>query len=180
MRKTLAVSLCFILLLILTVTARAHSGRTDGNGGHTDHSTGEYHYHHGYSAHEHYDMDGDGDIDCPYEFDDKTDHSGESGNNSQSTFTPSYTIDIHPRPTIEFVDIKPIEREPIERPDTNSNSVFGDLAAICCGVIALVNCFIFLLKRRDERFMEKYTTIMGIILLVVVFVVTPISCTISE
>lgn len=31
----------------------AHSGRTDANGGHYDHSTGEYHYHHGYPAHQH-------------------------------------------------------------------------------------------------------------------------------
>ena len=53
----------------LCVTAIAHSGRTDGAGGHYDRSTGKYHYHHGYSAHQHYDMDGDGDKDCPYTFD---------------------------------------------------------------------------------------------------------------
>lgn len=58
-----------------------HRGRTDSNGGHYNHSTGEYHYHHGYSAHDHYDMDGDGKKDCPYEFKDKTNHCP---NNSQS------------------------------------------------------------------------------------------------
>ena len=54
------------LLLSLSVVAYAHPGRTDSNGGHTDHSTGEYHYHHGQPAHQHYDIDGDGDLDCPY------------------------------------------------------------------------------------------------------------------
>lgn len=56
----------------LTLCVKAHPGRTDGKGGHTNRSTGEYHYHHGYSPHDHYDMDGDGDIDCPYDFKDKT------------------------------------------------------------------------------------------------------------
>lgn len=42
-----------ILLLSFPLLVFAHSGRTDSNGGHTDHSTGEYHYHHGYPAHQH-------------------------------------------------------------------------------------------------------------------------------
>lgn len=61
-----------------------HRGRTDENGGHYDHSTGEYHYHHGYPEHDHYDMDGDGKKDCPYDFKDKTNHNISSGNNSNS------------------------------------------------------------------------------------------------
>ena len=56
----------FILSVILLVIV-LHSGRTDGNGGHYDHSTGEYHYHHGEGPHQHYDMDGDGIKDCPLE-----------------------------------------------------------------------------------------------------------------
>lgn len=78
-----------ILLMVLAVclsfplTAHAHPGKTDGNGGHTDHDTGEYHYHHGYPAHSHYDMDGDGTIDCPYDFDDQT-SSNISSNSSDS------------------------------------------------------------------------------------------------
>ena len=76
------------MLVALTVPVFAHPGRTDSNGGHTDHSTGEYHYHHGYSAHDHYDMDGDGDKDCPYDFDDKTgSSSGSSSNFKVSTPT---------------------------------------------------------------------------------------------
>lgn len=66
----------FLLALLAVVSASvyAHPGRTDGIGGHTNHSTGEYHYHHGYSEHQHYDMDEDGIADCPYDFKDNTSH----------------------------------------------------------------------------------------------------------
>jgi len=37
----------------LATYAYAHSGGTDGSGGHYDHSTGDYHYHHGKPAHDH-------------------------------------------------------------------------------------------------------------------------------
>ena len=45
----------FVLLFILLFPSFAisHPGGTDGNGGHSNHSTGEYHYHHGYSADQH-------------------------------------------------------------------------------------------------------------------------------
>lgn len=69
-----------LLISSLILGVKAHPGRTDSNGGHTDHDTGEYHYHHGYPAHNHNDTDGDGDLDCPYDFDDKTDH-GSGGSN---------------------------------------------------------------------------------------------------
>lgn len=70
MKKHSKVLILSILLFLLAfpIHVYAHSGRTDGNGGHTNRSTGEYHYHHGYPAHDHYDMDGDGDLDCPYTF----------------------------------------------------------------------------------------------------------------
>lgn len=49
----------------VSMTASAHSGRTDAGGGHHDYKNrsglGSYHYHHGYSAHLH--PDGI----CPYE-----------------------------------------------------------------------------------------------------------------
>ena len=66
------------LLLFLSAPVSAHPGRTDESGGHFVGDTGEYHYHHGYEAHQHSDIDGDGILDCPYDFDDKTD-SGSSG-----------------------------------------------------------------------------------------------------
>ena len=70
---------------VMAMTAMAHSGRTDGDGGHYDSSTGEYHYHHGYPAHQHIDIDGDGIPDCPFDFDDKT------GQSSGSPGTGSWT-----------------------------------------------------------------------------------------
>lgn len=81
MRKFL---LSIILICVLVLPASAHPGRTDGSGGHYDHSTGEYHYHHGYPPHDHEDLDGDGDLDCPYKFKDKT---GESSGESSGSVT---------------------------------------------------------------------------------------------
>ena len=78
-RALLAISI-LVVFTSIAMGVKAHSGKTDGAGGHKDHSTGEYHYHHGYSAHSHYDMDGDGDKDCPYDFKDKTDHSSVDNN----------------------------------------------------------------------------------------------------
>lgn len=97
MRKRL---LAFLLafLLLLSPTVLAHSGKTDANGGHYDRSTGEYHYHHGYAAHQHYDMDGDGVADCPYDFDDKTDHSSRSDSGS------SHAVQSTPRPSPQKSD----------------------------------------------------------------------------
>lgn len=73
-----------VLLILVSATVYAHPGRTDGNGGHTNHSTGEYHYHHGYSEHQHYDMDGDGIADCLYNFKDNTAHKESSSSSSSS------------------------------------------------------------------------------------------------
>ena len=74
MKKLVSVLLC---LLLLAMPAAAHSGRTDSNGGHTDHSTGEYHYHHGYPAHQH--PNGV----CPY------DHSSKEAESSGQTSASS-------------------------------------------------------------------------------------------
>lgn len=80
--KKLLIALSGIFLLFFCATVVfAHSGKTDYAGGHYDNSSGKYHYHHGYPEHSHKDVDGDGVEDCPYDFDDKTDHSsGGSGN----------------------------------------------------------------------------------------------------
>lgn len=76
--------LWIVLIWCLPICASAHPGRTDGDGGHYDRDTGEYHYHHGYPAHDHWDIDGDGVIDCPYYFDDKTDHNSNSNSNTST------------------------------------------------------------------------------------------------
>ena len=58
MKKLLKLSFTAIAFtLIISMSAFAHSGRTDANGGHRDNKNvsglGYYHYHHGYSAHLH-------------------------------------------------------------------------------------------------------------------------------
>lgn len=83
--RLLKVLIAIALCLSLSVVVYAHSGRTDSQGGHMNHSTGEYHYHHGFSAHQHYDKDGDGILDCPYDFNDKTGSSSSSGKPSSKT-----------------------------------------------------------------------------------------------
>lgn len=67
-----------VLLALLCTSAYAHGGKTDSNGGHMNHATGEYHYHHGYSAHQHEDGV------CPYDFDDKTNKSSDSNWNNDN------------------------------------------------------------------------------------------------
>ena len=69
------------MVTVLTLFTTLHSGRTDGNGGHYNHSTGDYHYHHGHPAHDHYDIDGDGVVDCPYTFEKDTTNNTEKQNN---------------------------------------------------------------------------------------------------
>ena len=77
---------CIILSFILLCSfASAHPGKTDGNGGHTNHSTGEYHYHHGYEAHQH--INGT----CPFSFKDKTDHSPPSLSDPSTSPPKSYS-----------------------------------------------------------------------------------------
>ena len=65
----LLLAIALLLTCFITIITSAHSGGTDSSGGHTDHSTGEYHYHHGYSAHQH--PNGV----CPYQNDDGKENS---------------------------------------------------------------------------------------------------------
>lgn len=81
MRKKAAIFL--LLLILLCIPTAAHSGGTDENGGHIDHSTGEYHYHHGYPAHQH-----DGGV-CPYNFADKSGSTSGSSEKSGGSATVS-------------------------------------------------------------------------------------------
>lgn len=83
MKRRIYILAVFLLLPVICIPAFAHPGQTDSNGGHTDHSTGEYHYHHRQPAHDHYDMNGDSIIDCPYDFDEPPANSKSS--NSSST-----------------------------------------------------------------------------------------------
>ena len=98
-KAILVLSLVLALAGALIIVAFAHSGKTDANGGHYNHSTGEYHYHHGYPAHSHYDVDGDGDIDCPYDFDDKTNHSSGKTDRTPETTKKTNLQDLFDRTT---------------------------------------------------------------------------------
>lgn len=93
MKKKYILLLCLHVFLssLLVLSASAHGGKTDSNGGHYDDSTGEYHYHHGYPAHDHRDADGDGDVDCPYNFDDKTNHDSNSSDSDSNSATSNST-----------------------------------------------------------------------------------------
>lgn len=107
MKRALLILICVVALC---TSASAHSGRTDENGGHTDHSTGEYHYHHGYPAHQHKDMDGDGDKDCPYNFDDKTGwNSGTAtGTGGSSTKTAEVIKEVEVVKEVEAIKEVPV------------------------------------------------------------------------
>ena len=86
-KRLLIICIAIISSLLFTIFASAHSGKTDSYGGHYDNSSGEYHYHHGYSAHQHDDIDGDGIVDCPFDFDDKTNHNDSYNNDTVSDNT---------------------------------------------------------------------------------------------
>lgn len=61
MRNVIYVIIFLLLFtLLMGIPVLAHSGGTNSDGGHYDHSTGEYHYHHGQPAHDH--PNGE----CPY------------------------------------------------------------------------------------------------------------------
>lgn len=47
MKRASSIILCLILFFLLAIPCSAHPGSLDSNGGHWNHSTGEYHYHSG-------------------------------------------------------------------------------------------------------------------------------------
>lgn len=89
-RISFVLTTLLILTHLLTFDVSAHPGKTDSRGGHFNREEGTYHYHHGYSAHSHYDMNGDGIVDCPYNFDDQTNHDSNNTNYSYKTNNSKY------------------------------------------------------------------------------------------
>ena len=63
-----------ILSILFLLSASAHGGRTDKQGGHHDRKNGGYHYHHGMSAHQH--PNGL----CPYDKNSRKTEEKKSGN----------------------------------------------------------------------------------------------------
>lgn len=132
--------IAFALCLSLSVVAYAHPGSTDSDGGHFNRKTGEYHYHHGYSAHQHSDTDGDGDLDCPYSFDDKTDHSSNETGSATISKTPSLE---HTLPPI-IIEPPETDIEPVKQDNSKKNKVFSWLLPILCcfvlyGIVFLID-----------------------------------------
>jgi hypothetical protein len=87
LRRLATTILC---ILALSVTASAHPGRTDSDGGHYNRDTGDYHYHHGYP--EHYHNDGV----CPYE---------TEGYTRSETHAHSEESDILDEPIVQTVGV---------------------------------------------------------------------------
>lgn len=115
----------FVVVILLPITASAHKGKTDAYGGHYDRSTGEYHYHHGFDAHQHYDINGDGIPDCPYDYEDRTNHN-RSSSGSSSNYT---AITVETKPPEYYTIVK--EREvPVYRVPVWVFAVFVLFAAV--------------------------------------------------
>ena len=142
---------CVVLLLASLISpAFAHRGNTDSQGGHWDHSTGEYHYHHGYGPHQHTDLDGDGVLDCPYDFKDKTNHSSASTRSSGSTYRSTFTPKPAPKPT----------PTPVKKPKLRFIDVVGIIARFALAGFAL---FMFIglpieearKRKKDREMWEK-------------------------
>ena len=99
MKKYISIFALFVFLLaLLCPLVFAHSGRTDGNGGHYNRSTGEYHYHHGYPAHQH--KNGV----CPYDHNDKTDHNSDSGSKTTDNVETDGWIFKNEKTASDYVD----------------------------------------------------------------------------
>lgn len=162
MSRPFKYAILLFLVMILPVTVLAHPGRTDSQGGHTDHSTGEYHYHHGYSAHQHYDMDGDGKADCPYDFKDKTDHTTGSGDSALDITVPKPSIEIPDFPEIE--PPKVTFSDPVQvTPEKEGAKVVLNLTPIVnwiiAGILVILAICCYFLKRRCTEAQEKITDI---------------------
>lgn len=151
-RKSAIIILAAICLFCcFAVTAHAHPGRTDSQGGHYDQGTGEYHYHHGYPAHDHYDMDGDGTLDCPYNFEDKTgDNSAVISDNNSGYETYTY-------PMPEDIGGNGGDRKPSStQAFSEKGAVKMEIWKVCIlvlaflGIIAIM-CFIIRNQIRDKK-----------------------------
>lgn len=128
-RRMLFASLAALLAVLLALPVLAHPGRTDSKGGHYDHSDGTYHYHHGYPAHQHRDLDGDGKLDCPYDFDDKTNHSSSSSSGS-SRITPT---------------VKPTQ-SPVKSRSSDPSQVATDILGVVIPLLSVAFCFYPLIR----------------------------------
>ena len=134
MKKILLIISILAVVVSLALCVNAHPGKTDGAGGHTDRSTGEYHYHHGYSAHNHYDMDGDGNLDCPYNFKDKTDHSSGSESGSESSNSSQHYEDKESN--------KEQPKDPTQSPSKKNTKIDEDIMTLIWVIVVLAGSWV--------------------------------------
>ena len=135
------------MLLLISTPISAHSGGTDGSGGHYDSGTGEYHYHHGYSAHDHYDMDGDGDLDCPYDFKAATKESSSSSSKAKSSTSSYITSANSKEQSSTMIEYKYIPTTPNWVPWT---------VALCVLSVVIAVLYIRHLKHESELTQHQY------------------------
>ena len=96
-----AIFLVIVVAGLTPIISFSHSGRTDGNGGHYDNFTGEYHYHHGYPAHQH--TNGV----CPYNYkENNTTNTTSTNNSSQGIPWYVYVIIVAVAVTGFLLDLK--------------------------------------------------------------------------
>lgn len=162
------------LFLVFALFSFLHSGRTDANGGHWDYSSGEYHYHHGYPAHDHYDIDDDGDIDCPYDFDDKTNTGKTYGGKIEKEKTTTTTttqgkIDngIVNTPTISQIKIDNAikHNKTIEQEKISTNAILGIAA------LSLAVGYVLLLATTHFGMSLKKSIIIALAAAVLIFII---------
>lgn len=175
----------FALALTLPLlTVSAHPGRTDGNGGHTDSDTGDYHYHHGYEAHAHFDIDGNGTIDCPYDFDDQTGQnsgtpSGGSaggnwipGSNYSGSMDPDMThktisrleLSAETLPALDFSEINSTIAEVSQNNSTTSDlsdSYLSIITYVGASLVCIPLTFITIWHHRNN---DKVGVVCGVLL----------------
>ena len=121
--------LILLPLIILCCNVYAHPGRTDSSGGHTNHSTGEYHYHQGESAHQH--PNGV----CPYD-DRYSDYSSvEEGSKIQSLE--------------EYCEENGIELSTKETDKSNENDSIIVMLLEIIGIIAVLKWLYNLFKKKS-------------------------------
>lgn len=146
-----------ITVFLLATKAFAHAGKTDWQGGHTDRETGDYHYHHGYPAHDHYDIDGDGKADCPYDFDDRTNHGSGSSTSSGSYFDFSLPeLDTISLPTIQAqTEVNPVSNKNIS--DEVIEDKMNDTLLFIVVFLLLIIFVLLLMRKKSNEEIETLT-----------------------
>lgn len=129
-----------VAILLLGSSALAHSGGTDGNGGHYNRSTGEYHYHHGYSAHQH-----ENGV-CPYDKKDRTNVTGSVADGA--AIVPLSSSD-------DWYDEYRTEREKRTAVETELNRIkdvqFKNYGIACAGGLCTGMAVLYIQVRRAQR-----------------------------